>query len=356
MNTISLELIKKLPKVELHCHLDGSLRINSIIDIAKKNKIKLPTNEPNQLSKLISLNKQKVSLEDYIALFDIPLSVMQDEDSLDRISYELMEDLDSDNVYYAEIRFSPILHTKNGMTIEDALNAVQKGLNRGSKKYEIKYGIIICGIRSIDPLISIELAELAVKFKNNGVVGFDLAGAEYNYPAKKHKEAFYIIRNNNVNTTVHAGEAFGPQSIHQAIHTCGANRIGHGIRLKEDPELLSYINNHRICLEICLTSNYHTGAVESIKEHPFKYYYDRDIRVTLNTDNRLMSDTTLTKEFYLAHELFGLTHHDFRNLTITAMKSSFLSHDKRKKMIRSIAEELENEFGLMPEFIAQTKT
>ena len=131
MNTISLELIKKLPKVELHCHLDGSLRINSIIDIAKKNKIKLPTNEPNQLSKLISLNKQKVSLEDYIALFDIPLSVMQDEDSLDRISYELMEDLSSDNVYYAEIRFSPILHTKNGMTIENALNAVQKGLNRG---------------------------------------------------------------------------------------------------------------------------------------------------------------------------------------------------------------------------------
>ena len=192
MNTISLELIKKLPKVELHCHLDGSLRINSIIDIAKKNKVKLPTNEPKQLTKLISLNKQKISLEEYIDLFDITLSVMQDDDALDRISYELMEDLNSDNVYYAEIRFSPILHTKNGMTIEDALNAVQKGLNRGAKEYGIKYGIIICGIRSIDPLISIELAELAVKFKNNGVVGFDLAGAEYNYPAKKHKEAFYI--------------------------------------------------------------------------------------------------------------------------------------------------------------------
>ena len=265
MNTISLELIKKLPKVELHCHLDGSLRINSIIDIAKKNKVKLPTKEPNQLSKLISLNKQKISLEDYIALFDITLSVMQDEDALDRISYELMEDLKNDNVYYAEIRFSPIL------------------------------------------------------------------------PAKEHKEAFYIIRNNNVNTTVHAGEAFGPQSIHQAIHTCGANRIGHGIRLKEDPELLSYINNHRICLEICLTSNYHTGAVESIKEHPFKYYYEKGIRVSLNTDNRLISNTNLSKEYFLASQLFNLDLKDIREIIIMSMKSSFIPHQKRKQMIKNIS-------------------
>ena len=351
MNTISLELIKKLPKVELHCHLDGSLRINSIIDIAKKNKVKLPTNEPKQLSKLISLNKQKISLEEYIDLFDITLSVMQDDDALDRISYELMEDLNSDNVYYAEIRFSPILHTKNGMTIEDALNAVQKGLNRGAKKYGVKYGIIICGIRSIDPMISIELAELAVKFKNNGVVGFDLAGAEYNYPAKKHKEAFYIIRNNNVNTTVHAGEAFGPQSIHQAIHTCGANRIGHGIRLKEDPELLSYINNHRICLEICLTSNYHTGAVESIKEHPFNYYYEKGIRVSLNTDNRLISNTNLSKEYFLASQLFNLGLKDIREIIIMSMKSSFVPHQKRKQMIKNISNELENDFGIVSAYI-----
>ena len=269
MNKLTLELIKQLPKVELHCHLDGSLRVDTIIDLAKKNNIDLPTIEKNKLSKLISLKSQNISLEKYIALFDITLSVMQNKNSLERISYELMEDLSNDNVVYAEIRFSPILHTKNNLTIDDALRSVKTGLEQGSKRFGIKYGIIICGIRSIDPSISIKLAELAVNYKNNGVVGFDLAGAEYNYPAKKHKEAFYIIRNNNINTTIHAGEAFGPESIHQAIHTCGANRIGHGIRLLEDPDLMSFINDHRICLEICLTSNYHTGAVKSLKDHPF---------------------------------------------------------------------------------------
>ena len=202
MNNLTLELIKQLPKVELHCHLDGSLRVDTIIDLAKKNNIDLPTIDKNKLSKLISLKSQNISLEKYIALFDITLSVMQNKNSLERISYELMEDLSNDNVVYAEIRFSPILHTKNNLTIDDALRSVKTGLEKGSKKFGIKYGIIICGIRSIDPSVSIKLAELAVDYKNNGVVGFDLAGAEYNYPAKKHKEAFYIIRNNNINIQI----------------------------------------------------------------------------------------------------------------------------------------------------------
>ena len=346
MNSISLDLIKKLPKVELHCHLDGSLRLNTIIDISKKNKIKLPSYEPTILSKVISLDKKKVSLEEYIALFDITLSVMQDESSLERISYELMEDLANDNIYYAEIRFSPILHTKNGMSIEEALKAVKKGLERGSKSYGTKYGIIICCIRSINPIISIELAELAVIYKNKGVVGFDLAGAENNYPAKKHKEAFYIIRNNNVNTTIHAGEAFGPESIHQAIHTCGANRIGHGIRLLEDPELLSYVNNHRICLEICITSNFHTGAVESLKEHPFIYYYNKGVRVCLNTDNRLISNTNLSKEYLIACQLFNLNLNDIREIIIMSMKSAFIAHQERKRLIKLLSNKLENDFGI----------
>ena len=165
MQEISFELIKRLPKVELHCHLDGSLRINTILDIAKQKKVQLPTYNPNELFKLISLDKQKVSLEDYIDRFDLTLSVLQDDDSLERVSYELIEDLAKDNICYAEIRFSPILHTKKEMTIDDALNAVKKGLNKGEKEYGIKSGIIICGIRSIDPSVSIDLAELAVKYK-----------------------------------------------------------------------------------------------------------------------------------------------------------------------------------------------
>ena len=183
------------------------------------------------------------------------------------------------------------------------------------------------------------------------MVGFDLAGAEYNYPAKKHKEAFYIIRNNNINTTIHAGEAFGPESIHQAIHTCGANRIGHGIRLLEDPDLMSFINDHRICLEICLTSNYHTGAVKSLKDHPFKFYYDNGLRVSINTDNRLISGTNLSEEYFLASQLFKLKTEDIREIIIMSMKSAFIPHQLKRKMIKAISSELENDFEIFSNYL-----
>ena len=353
---ISIGFLKKLPKVELHCHLDGSLNPGTIIDLAEKQKVDLPTTNVDQLKNILSIGDKRVSLEEYLEKFKITLSIMQTPESLERTAFELIQDVAKENVRYIEVRYSPILHTEKGMTPEESVEAVLKGLKAGEKEFGVKSGIIICGIRNISPKISLKLAKLTLRYKNNGVVGFDLAGAEENFPAKDHMEAFYFILNNNLNVTIHAGEAFGPSSIHQAIHYCGAHRIGHGTRLREDEELMNYVQDHRITLEVCLTSNWHTRTVPSLEEHPFKYYYDRDIRVTLNTDNRLMSDTTLTNEFYLAHKLFGLTLHDFRKLTITAIKSSFLSHGKRKKMIRSIAEELENKFGLMPEFIAQTKT
>ena len=353
---ISVGLLKKLPKVELHCHLDGSLNPKTIIDLAEKQKVDLPTTNLDELKNILSIGEKRVSLEGYLEKFKITLSILQTPESLERTAFELIQEVAKENVRYIEIRYSPILHTEKGMTPEESVEAVLKGLKAGEEEFGVMSGIIICGIRNISPRISLKLAKLTLSYKHKGVVGFDLAGAEENFPAKDHMEAFYFILNNNLNVTIHAGEAFGPSSIHQAVHYCGAHRIGHGTRLREDEDLMNYVQDHRITLEVCLTSNWHTRTVSSLEEHPFKYYYDRDIRVTLNTDNRLMSDTTLTNEFYLAHELFELSLHDFRKLTITAMKSSFLSHDKRKKMIRSIAEELENEFGLMPEFIAQTKT
>jgi len=353
---ISVGLLKKLPKVELHCHLDGSLNPKTIIDLAEKQKVDLPTTNLDELKNILSIGEKRVSLEGYLEKFKITLSILQTPESLERTAFELIQEVAKENVRYIEIRYSPILHTEKGMTPEESVEAVLKGLKAGEEEFGVMSGIIICGIRNISPNISLKLAKLTLSYKHKGVVGFDLAGAEENFPAKDHMEAFYFILNNNLNVTIHAGEAFGPSSIHQAVHYCGAHRIGHGTRLREDEDLMNYVQDHRITLEVCLTSNWHTRTVSSLEEHPFKYYYDRDIRVTLNTDNRLMSDTTLTNEFYLAHELFELSLHDFRKLTITAMKSSFLSHDKRKKMIRSIAEELENEFGLMPEFIAQTKT
>ncbi len=350
---ISDSLLKKLPKVELHCHLDGSLRIETILDLARRHNVSLPSSDASGLTKILSIGKKRGTLEEYITRFDITLSVMQTRDSLKRIAYELIEDVAAENIRYIEIRYSPILHTSNGMTLDEAIFSVRDGLKKGEKDFGVRSGIIVCGIRHISPEASLKLADLCVRFKNKGVVGFDLAGAEENFPAKDHREAFYMILNHNINATIHAGEAFGPTSIHQAIHYCGAHRIGHGTRLKENKDLMRYVNNHRIPLEICLTSNWHTFSVRSLKHHPMRYYYDQGIRVTLNTDNRLMSNTTLTKEFGLARDLFGFTLHDFREVTIVAMKSAFLPHKIRKEMIKNIAVEFESEFGILPEYIEQ---
>jgi len=348
---INASLLQKLPKVELHCHLDGSLRIPTILDLAKQDKVTLPTSSSDKLSKLLVIGKTRGSLEDYIKRFDITLSVMQTPEALRRTAYELIEDVAKENVRYIEIRYSPILHTEKEMTIGESVEAVRRGLQRGQKDFGVKSGIIVCGIRNISAAASLKLADLTVRYKNKGVVGFDLAGAEENFPAKDHQEAFYMILNNNINATIHAGEAYGPSSIHQAIHHCGAHRIGHGTRLKENKDLMNYVNDHRITLEVCLTSNWQTRSIRSLKYHPLKYYYDQGIRVTLNTDNRLMSGTTLTKEFLLAHKLFGFKLHDFREMIIMAMKSAFLPYGERKQMIRNIADELEQDFSLMPEFI-----
>ena len=278
---------------------------------------------------------------------------MQTPQALSRTAYELIEDVAKENVRYIEIRYSPILHTGKGMTMGESVEAVRNGLKRGQKDFGVKSGIIVCGIRNISAAASLKLADLTVRYKNKGVVGFDLAGSEENFPAKDHQEAFYMILNNNINATIHAGEAYGPSSIHQAIHHCGAHRIGHGTRLKENKDLMNYVNDHRITLEICLTSNWQTRSIRSLKYHPLKYYYDQGIRVTINTDNRLMSGTTLTKEFLLAHKLFGFKLHDFREMIIMAMKSAFIPYAERKQLIRKIAGELEQDFGLMPEFIEQ---
>ena len=196
---------------------------------------------------------------------------------------------------YIEVRFSPILHTRHGLSLKESVDAARTGLERAERETGIQTGIILCGIRHISPESCLVLAQLALEYKSAGVVGFDLAGAEEHFPAKKHREAFFLILNNNINCTVHAGEAFGPASIAQAVHYCGAHRIGHGTRLREDPDLMDYVNDHRIALEMCLSSNVQTGAVDTLGDHPVKYYLNEGLRVTLNTDNRLMSDTTLTQ-------------------------------------------------------------
>ncbi len=343
--TISKELIQALPKAELHCHLDGSLRISTILELAEKQNISLPEDNEVDLTNILIVKDRVESLEEYLKLFKITLSVMQTPESLERCSYELIEDVSRENVRYIEIRYSPILHIEKGMTMEESVEAVQRGLIRGQKEFGVRSGIIICGIRDISPEISLQLAEITVQYKDKGVIGFDLAGAEENFPAKKHREAFYLIQNNNINATIHAGEAFGPSSIHQAIHYCSANRIGHGTKLHKDIDLMNYVNDHRIALEICLTSNIQVRSVDSIEVHPFKKYFDEDIRVTLNTDNRLISNTTLTDEYLLAVETFNLTKQDLRTIIINGFKAAFIPHNERRELIKTVVDELESEVG-----------
>ena len=338
---ITEDFIRELPKTELHCHLDGSLRIETMLDLATKDKVILPTTDKNALKKMISIKDNVGSLPNYLKFFDITLKVLQTPESLTRAAYELAEDCSRENVIYLEVRYSPILHTERGMTTMETVDAVLKGLKQAERDFKIKTGIIICGIRSISPEISYQLAELAVAFKNRGVVGFDLAGVEENFPAKDHRDAFNLILQNNINTTLHAGESYGPESIHQAIHYCGAHRIGHGVRLKEDGDLLNYINDHRIALEMCLSSNVHTGSVKNFESHPFKFYYSYGLRVSLNTDNRLISDTTLTNEYMLAHKYYNFGVREFKEIIIHGLKSAFLPHRTRNALIKQIAEQLD---------------
>ena len=339
---VTEELIHKLPKAELHCHLDGSLRISTILDLAENQGVSLPAHNEKDLTALLFVRDEVRNLEEYLQRFEITLSVMQTAESLQRCTYELIEDAASENIRYIEIRYSPILHTESGMTMNETVDDVRHGIEKGKKDFGTDAGIIICGIRDISPKISLQLAEVAVAYKDRGVIGFDLAGAEENFPPKKHKDAFYLIQNNNINSTIHAGEAYGPASIHQAIHYCSANRIGHGTRLYEDRDLMNYVNDHRIALEICLSSNIHIGSVQSLQDHPFKTYLDKNLRVTLNTDNRLMSNTTLTNEYLLATEAFNLTFDDIRIIIINGFKSAFCSHNKRREMINSVSIELDD--------------
>jgi adenosine deaminase len=279
-------------------------------------------------------------LVDYLARFDVTLSVMQTPEALERIAFELAEDAARENVRYMEVRFSPALNIQGGLTLEQAVAAPLAGLHRAEEAYDIRTGIIICGIRNMSPETSMDLANLTVALKNRGVVAFDLAGAEYNYPAKRHREAFYRVGNANVAATIHAGEAFGPESIHQALHYNNANRIGHGTRLFEDPDLMRYVTDFRIPLEICLTSNVQTRAVNSYSEHPLRLYYDEGIVVTLNTDNRLMSATTVTNEFWLAHEHLGFTWDELCRVALYGFESAFMPYQDKQELVTRVAEEI----------------
>jgi adenosine deaminase len=339
-STLPLEIVEKLPKTDLHVHLDGSLRLSTILDLAEKGRIELPAHDEDGLRKAMNLGTNCGSLVEYLKAFDVTLRVLQTAESLTRTAYELAEDAARENVRYMEVRYSPMLHTRRGLKLTTVVEAVLEGLRAAQDKYGIESNIIICGIRNVSAESSLEMAELAVAYKNRGVVGFDLAGAEYDHPAKHHRAAFQLVRDNNINVTIHAGEAYGPESIHQAIHVCGAHRIGHGCRLREDGDLLHYVNDHRISLECCPSSNVQTGAIRDLASHPIKLYKNLGLRVTVNTDNRLVTDTTVSKELWLCHKEMGFALADLKQIILSGFKSAFLPFHVKQQYLRRVSEEL----------------
>jgi adenosine deaminase len=335
--------IRDLPKVLLHEHLDGSLRPASVIELAAElGYQELPTTNPAELADWFHRGAQRGNLPEYLEGFRHTIAVMQTPESLERVAFEFIEDMHADGVVYAEVRFAPVYHTERGLTQDEVVAAVICGLKRGERAYGVQWGLIICAMRHMQN--SVEAAELAIRCRDAGVVGFDLAGGEHGFPPKKHVEAFQAIERANFYITIHAGEAYGPESIWQALQYCGAHRLGHATRLRDDIEvfpdgtmklgrLAQYILDRRVPLEMCLLSNLHTGACASLEEHPFGMFFRRGFRVCLNTDDRLMSNTSMTQETTLATELFDLSLSELEKLSLNAMKSAFAPFDKRIRII-----------------------
>ncbi|HVB30785.1 MAG TPA: adenosine deaminase [Gemmatimonadaceae bacterium] len=337
--TINRELLRRLPKAELHCHLDGSVRPATLLDLAREYDQPMPRPDAESLRDYM-LVADAHNLEDYLQRFSVTLSVMQTAEALERIAYELAVDAAADGVRYIEVRYAPILNVRHGLALGDAVEAPLRGLARAERELGIVGRVIICAIRSMAPDVSLELAELAVAYRAQGVVGFDLAGGEAGHSAALHERAFRYAHAHDLACTCHAGEGDGPESVRQALHTCCVDRIGHGTRIIEDPALLDYVNDRRIPLEICLTSNVQTRAAASYDTHPLRAYYDRGVNVVLNTDNRLMSGTTLTDEYEHAAQRLHFSFDELARVSLNGFESAFLPFEQRRALIADAEREM----------------
>ncbi|MEU2733800.1 adenosine deaminase [Streptomyces griseoviridis] len=337
--------LRRLPKAVLHDHLDGGLRPATVVELSAQIGHQLPTTDPDELAAWYVAAADSGDLVRYIATFEHTLAVMQTREGLLRTAEEYVLDLAADGVVYAEVRYAPELMLSGGLGLAEVVETVQEGLAAGMAKAAaagtpVRVGTLLCGMRMFDRVR--EAADLAVAFRDAGVVGFDIAGAEDGFPPADHLDAFQHLRAESVPFTIHAGEAHGLPSIHQALQVCGAQRIGHGVRITEDivdgklGRLAGWVRDRRIALEMCPTSNLQTGAATSIAEHPITALKDLGFRVTLNTDNRLVSGTTMTREMALLVEHAGWTARDLRTVTVNALKSAFLPYDERTALIEDV--------------------
>ncbi|MET9875354.1 adenosine deaminase [Actinacidiphila glaucinigra] len=346
MTALDTDLIRRLPKAVLHDHLDGGLRPATLVELAAEIGHALPATDPAELAAWYYDAANSGDLVRYIATFEHTIAVMGTREGLLRVAEEYVLDLAADGVVYGEVRYAPELLVHRGLTLAEVVGTVQEGLAAGMAKAAaagtpVRVGTLLCAMRMTDR--SREVAALAVAHRDAGVVGFDIAGAEDGFPPADHLAAFEYLRRENMPFTIHAGEAHGLPSIHQAVQVCGALRIGHGVRLTEDivdgklGRLAGWIRDRRIALEVCPTSNLQTGAADSIAGHPITLLRDLGFRVTLNTDNRLVSATTMTREMELLVTEAGWTAEDLREVTVNALKSAFLPFDERNAIIRDVA-------------------
>jgi adenosine deaminase len=341
VTAIDHALLRRLPKAELHCHLDGSVRPQTLLDLAREYGVVMPRADAAGIGAFMTVHDAR-NLEEYLARFEVTLSVMQHAAALERIAFELVEDAHRDGVLYLETRFAPVLNVRAGLAVQDVVESVAKGLARGERQFGVISRVIVTALRNLEPAVSVEMARLAIACRDRGVVGFDLAGGEAGNPASWHSAAFAFARSHDMACTCHAGEGDGAESVRQAVQTCCAHRVGHGTRLYEDPALMDYVNERRIPIEICLTSNVQTRAAPSYAAHPLRRYYDAGINVVLNTDNRLMSATTLTDEYAHAATHLRFTFAELAKMALNGFESAFLPAPDRARLIerarKSIAE------------------
>jgi len=343
---VTIDEIRAAPKVLLHDHLDGGLRAATVVDLARQiDYDRLPSQDADEVKLWMQRGANRGHLNLYLDAFQHTVAVMQTRQALIRVAAECAEDLAADGVVYAEVRFAPELHVAGGLSLDEVVEAVLEGFRAGSEGRRITVYALLTAMRTAAR--SLEIAELAVRYRDQGVVGFDIAGAEAGSPPSRHLDAFQYVARENFHITIHAGEGFGLPSIWEALQWCGAERLGHGVRIMDDiqitPEgmatlgrLASYVRDRRIPLEMCPTSNVQTGAAPSIEEHPIRLLRQLSFRVTVNTDNRLMSGVTLSSEFHRLAETFGYGWRDIEWLTINAMKSAFAHFDERLRIIDTV--------------------
>lgn len=339
---ITRGLLERLPKAELHCHLDGSVRPDTLLELGREYHVTMPRDDAEALRDYMVVRDAR-NLEDYLARFATTLSVMQTREALDRIAYELAEDAAGEGVWYLEVRFAPNLNTRGGLTAAQAVEAALGGLARAERDHGIVCRVLVCGLRTLSPAVSLDLARLAVAFRDHGVVGFDLAGAEAGNPATAHADAFRYARDHDLPCTCHAGEGAGAYSVREAVHGCCASRVGHATRLVEDERLMDFVNDRRIALECCLTSNVQTRAIPSVDVHPLPRYLAKGLNATLSTDNRLMSGTTLVDEYELAARGLGLGFDELARIALNGFEGAFLPWAERQALLaraRAVIEEL----------------